>query len=279
VPENPQIDAIAALICSEKRYTLDPSYSAAGAFKRTYRVTSDQSVALALKIIVGRIDAARVRREIEALGRCNHVHIVRLVETSVLAHDGQDWVYLVEEFLPGGTLTSKLAESGRMPAHAAMAFARDLSSAIEHLAEMRIVHRDIKPDNIMYRDAATAVLVDLGIARHLDATALTADGLQGPMTPPFASPEQLRSERDLIDWRCDQYSLGVVISLAMLGIYPATGTSEPDPTLVSNRHPPADAFLAAAEAAGVPQLIKMVQPWPVQRFARPQLLVQAWMET
>lgn len=270
------VDIVADLVCESKQYQLDASHAAAGAFKRTYRVTEGENT-LALKIIAGRVDAERVRREISALERCDHPNIVRLFQTGVMAYEGRDWVFLIEEFLEAGTLSARLS-SGPLGLTEGRALALHLASAIEHLAERQIVHRDIKPDNIMFRSADDPVLVDLGIARHLEATALTADGLMGPMTPAFAAPEQLLAERDLIDWRCDQYSLGVVLSFCMLGMHPATGTAIADdtPTTVQRREPPADNFVRAAEALGVPQLIRMVQPWPAQRFSRPRMLLAAW---
>ena len=275
VPPIEPVDAVAALVCQDKGYQLDNQQIVAGAFKRTYRAVAGSDI-LAVKIIAGHVDAERARREISALERCDHPNIVRLLGTGLVQYNGREWVFFIEEFLAGGTLTAALESQGPLDLARGRLLAAAISSAIDHLANRQIVHRDIKPDNIMYRSADHPVLVDLGIARHLEATALTADGLLGPHTPGYAAPEQLLAERDYIDWRCDQYSLGVVLSIAMFGVHPATGAPIDGSTrdFVARRQPPAAEFLR--QASGFAQLVRMVQPWPAQRFARPHELVAAW---
>jgi len=88
--------------------------------------------------------------------------------------------------------------------------------------ELDLVHRDIKPANIMFKEGLeTPVLVDFGIVRDLAATSLTQTWSPiGPGTPFFASPEQLNNEKHLIDWRSDQFSLGVTLYFARTARHP-----------------------------------------------------------
>ena len=85
-----------------------------------------------------------------------------------------------------------------------------------------LVHRDIKPANIMFRkNQPEPVLVDFGIVRDLSQTSLTASWWpSGPGTPFFSSPEQLTNDKALIDWRSDQFAIGVIASLLLTGRHP-----------------------------------------------------------
>ncbi len=157
-----------------------------------------------------------------------------------------------------------------------------LSEAVAHLESRRLVHRDIKPDNILLRVDGSAVLVDLGIARHLEDTSLTQSWLgQGPGTPAFAAPEQLRNEKAMIDWRTDQFSLGVTLSIAMLGMHPYSGTRDLELVVqrMGQRESPVPAFTEAVRAYGLGVVARMVAPWPIHRFTRPSELIAAWQAT
>lgn len=237
---------------------------------------------LALKLVVNPIDPVRIQREIGALRACSHPNISRLVEVGTVNHQGGQLVYFIEEFLSGGTLGARLG-SGILPQNEGSYLAISLAEALSHLALRGIVHRDIKPENVMYRADGTPVLVDLGIARHLDESSLTQDWLtRGPGTPAYAAPEQLVNDKYLIDWRTDQFSLGILLSIALLGMHPYSGNLSLDHVIVdrvSRRDPPNALFIDAAKNAHLDLLIKMVEPWPVRRFARPEQLVAAWKTT
>jgi serine/threonine protein kinase len=156
-------------------------------------------------------------------------------------------------------------------------------SAVAHIASQDLVHRDIKPDNIIFRaDGATPVIVDFGLVRDLVRTSLTESWfMRGPGTPYFASPEQLRNEKPMIDWRSDQFSLGVVVALSTLGLHPyqeEAASLAHTVDRVAERHSQTRRFIEAAERAGMPFLTRMTAPWPVERFRTPSDLERAWEE-
>jgi serine/threonine protein kinase len=137
-----------------------------------------------------------------------------------------------------------------------------------------LVHRDLKPDNIMFgHDTTEPVLVDFGIARHLHEISLTPTwAAMGPGTPLFTSPEQINNQKALIDWRSDQFSLGVVLSQCLIGRHPyqQDGDSQSDIVdRVIRRDGPSPAFLATIADYQWQPVARMVQPWNYQRYRFP----------
>jgi serine/threonine protein kinase len=250
-----------------------------GAFKHTYRATRGDDT-FALKVVVGDLPWERIERETAALQRCRHPHISRLHESgSIRDAKGRPVAYFLEEFLDAGTLSQRLANSQIVALEEGRAIGLAMSSALLHLDELHIVHRDIKPDNIMFRRNGAAVLLDLGIARHVVESTLTQQwAAAGPGTPVFAAPEQLRNEIRQIDWRTDQFGLGVTMSVALLGMYPHSGSASFQGVVdrVVARQPPSDAFVDVASRRGLGLLRTMVDPWPARRYRRPDDLVAAW---
>jgi serine/threonine protein kinase len=249
----------------------------AGSFKHTFHVTRGAEN-LALKLIVGDIDNARIQREIGALKACSHTNISKLIDVHTAQWDGRDVVCLMEEFLDGGTLTEKIG-GRQLNRSDSRALALAMSDALAHLADLDIVHRDIKPENIMFKADGTPILLDLGIARHLTATTLTqAWAAVGPGTPIYAAPEQLLNDMRLIDWRTDQFSLGVTMSIAHLGLHPFSIRADYRDVVdwVSARKPPSPQFVESAKTNQMDFLPRMVDPWPSKRFAKPAQLIAAW---
>jgi len=156
-----------------------------------------------------------------------------------------------------------------------------LIDAVAHIADNYVVHRDLKPDNILLRGGITQpVIIDFGIARDLSERSLTADWLpMGPGSPFFAAPEQLNNQKNLINWRTDQFALGVVLSICAFQEHPYN-SGFPAQTVdnVARRGAYSSTFLPNIERFNLPALQKMVSPWPVQRFAQPNDLLQAWRQ-
>jgi serine/threonine protein kinase len=145
------------------------------------------------------------------------------------------------------------------------------------------VHRDLKPENIMFRDTGNSpVIVDFGLVRDLQATSVTASwAMRGPGTPYFASAEQLNNEKQMIDWRSDQFGLGVTMIIALTGRHPYehVGDSPADVVgQVADRTAPAPDVIAECRKEGWNALVKMVQPWPISRFRTPQQLIDALVQ-
>jgi serine/threonine protein kinase len=271
--------AVAQAFCTVNGYRFVGPVGA-GAFKETFHVVLATGVPQALKVYQPGFSPERTSRELSAMQRCSHPNIGRLSAIAEFYHDGAQYLLSGEEFLPGGTLTSRLRR-GLLSGPETRDIGGQLVSAIAHIASHDLVHRDIKPDNILFRaDGVTPVIVDFGLVRDLVRTSLTQTWLmRGPGTPFFAPSEQLRNEKALIDWRSDQFSLGVVVALSALGFHPyQEDRSSPAQTVerVAERGPQTARFVDAATQAGMPFLIRMTAPWPVERFRTPDDLRRVW---
>ena len=248
-----------------------------GTFKQTFEVVSVGDLRVALKLYKASVAGPREQREIEAMLRCKHDNIARLLSVDRYEYEGSVLVTLTEEFLPGGTLTQK----GQISKNECLRIGAQLIGAIGHIADLELVHRDIKPDNIMFReDQRTPVLTDFGVARDLMDSSLTPSWApRGPGTPFFSSPEQLNNQKSLIDWRSDQFALGVVLAYVVLGAHPyrpPSGSDREVVDLVATRNGPTRQFVESCRSAGLPVLIKMAAPWPVHRYRTPRELAVAW---
>lgn len=174
----------------------------------------------------------RFRKEAVALARLNHPNIATLY--SFVSH-GQGY-YMVMEFAPGKTLDRVIAEYGAgLPWNQALLLFRQALQAIEHAHHQGIVHRDIKPTNMMLRDNGTLKVLDFGIARVLDATRFTRTGLVVG-TPKYMAPEQIMGRS--VDARSDIYSLGVVLYEMLAGHVPFKAASEFDLMRAQVEEPP-----------------------------------------
>lgn len=259
----------------------DITFQGQGAFKETFRAVNAAKTPVALKILQpAKCDLARSQREIEALQKCDSPLIARLYDYGKFhSADGTDYYYSVEEYLDGGTLTPRLNPT--LAPDIVREYGRQLTEALSHLKDQNLVHRDIKPDNIMFRAGVDVpVLVDFGLVRDLSATSLTQTWLpQGPGTPYYAAPEQLNNEKHLIGWRTDQFSLGVVLGIGLTGRHPFTrpGMTLPQTVAaVAAREVCSDEFRVVARAAKLEGIIKMLAPWPVQRYANPTQLLNSF---
>ena len=181
----------------------------------------------------------RFLREARTAASLAHPHIVpiHLVE----AHD--DVVFFVMGYVDGETLTSRVHRAGALPALEVGRILQEVAWALGYAHGRGVVHRDIKPDNILIEHGtARAYVTDFGIARRSDAAALTREGaILG--TVQFMSPEQASGEA--IDGRSDIYALGVVAYFALTGRYPfdaptlqatlAMHLTQPPPPLAASR--------------------------------------------
>ena len=156
----------------------------------------------------------RFEREAKALAKLTHANIV-----SVIDYGDEDGLpYLVMEYLPGGTLKQFIGKP--IPFRDAACMLAPIAWALEYAHQRQIIHRDVKPANILLTESGTPMLSDFGIAKMLDvsgATQLTATGA-GIGTPDYMSPEQSRGEA--VDHRADIYSLGIVFYELVTGRRP-----------------------------------------------------------
>jgi serine/threonine protein kinase len=280
MPADAKLQQVAEAVCAARKLTLGREVGS-GAFKHAFEVRLADGTARALKVYRRAGADARTQREVDAITRCSHPGIARfeLIETW---KDGADeYVYSLEEFLAGGTLTARLA-SGPLPIEEVQDVAVLLVDAVAHIASLGLVHRDLKPDNIMFRNAGSApVIVDFGLVRDLSQSSLTKTWQpQGPGTPYYAAAEQLNNEKSMIDWRTDQFALGVVLTMCGLTRHPyALAGLDPMQVVdrVARREEPPPDFVAWANGNGLGPLVRMVAPWPIGRFRTPSQLAEAWL--
>lgn len=181
--------------------------------------------AVALKVLAPElaagIGAERFLREIQIAAHVNHPHIVPLLDSGIV--DGRP--FYVMPFVEGESLKERLTREGDLPVEAALRIACDVGEALAHAHDRGVVHRDIKPGNILLA-GTTAVVTDFGIALAMDEAArepLTRAGLSVG-TPGYMSPEQASGDED-VDSRTDQYSLAAVLFEMVTGNPPFTGRS------------------------------------------------------
>lgn len=155
----------------------------------------------------------RFIRESEALRRLNHPHIVRIFDT---VHEN-DRYYLVMEYLPGGTLADRLSEQERLSLGHALEIALDLADALTRAHRLKIVHRDIKPQNVLLAADGTPRLTDFGVAHLKGRDRLTQTGaLVGTIS--YLSPETFRGAPG--DEMSDLWAFGVTLYQMFTGVHP-----------------------------------------------------------
>ena len=174
----------------------------------------------------------RIRREIELLGRCTGAEIVRLgsLAPQVVSINGTEFVGYSEEFLAGPNLWKLLRARGPKPPESeARQLLAALLRAISELWAMRVIHRDIKPQNVIKLPDADRpfVLLDLGLAYGLLETGLTRDTQNIPGTARYLAPEMLRPGfRQNLDFRSDLYSAALTVFEYSAQLHPLAKTRD-----------------------------------------------------
>lgn len=181
-----------------------------GGFACTFRVTEGDLV-FALKVIdPGLSDAARVERELSAIQRVSHHGVVAFLghgdHTDVSSGVTYKWIRMA--YVEGHSLGVSIAGGEVFTPEEAMRIVRSLVDAATAIWEQRTAHRDLSPGNILIRPDGSPVIVDLGLARHVDDGTITV--LPTPGTPGWMSPEQVGSSPTHGDWRSDQFVIGAL---------------------------------------------------------------------
>lgn len=189
-----------------------------GGFACTFKVSHGESV-YALKVIdPHRADGKRVERELSALQRVDHPGVVRFHGFGVHPRDGVDYRWIKMDFVDGYTLKSSLAAGQVLAPDEAIELLQKLVQAAAAIWDEGTAHRDLSPGNIMLKHDGDPVIVDLGMAKHVDDETLTA--LPTPGTPGWMSPEQVSATPTHGDWRSDQFVLGAIGYLLLTRVVP-----------------------------------------------------------
>lgn len=218
---------------------------------------------------------SRFLREAETAAQLNHPNIVPIFSVD----EREGLVYFVMAFVQGGSLGDRLRRSGAVPVDDVRRILRELSDALGYAHRNGVVHRDIKPDNILLdADTGRAMITDFGIARAAsgtEGTRLTATGVSMG-TPAYMSPEQCSGDRD-IDGRSDLYSLGAVAYQMLVGQPPFSATSTPAVMMKHVTEPPVPPrSLRPDIPRDLEQIVlKLLAKNPADRFATGQDVVAA----
>ncbi len=191
---------------------------AVGVVYRSLQINLDREVALKLlDAEIGKRAAAvsSFRHEAQAAGRLTHPHVVQVYDVG----EDQGRQYYTMEVVPGGDLEDRLEEGGPLPWQEACAAARDCCRALAFAEEHGLVHRDVKPENLMVAPGGIVKLADLGLA----ATRGMLDTEAAGGTPHFMAPESIGSGS--VDHRSDLYSVGCTLFRLLTGETVFTGSS------------------------------------------------------
>jgi serine/threonine-protein kinase len=199
------------------------------------RVVAIKTMALSQEFEADELDDVKQRffREAETAGRLNHPNIVTIFD----AGEEHDLAYIAMEFLKGKDLTPHAKPGNLLPLPAVLGIVARVADALDYAHRNSVVHRDIKPGNIMYDPAADTVKVtDFGIARITDSSKTKTGMVLG--TPSFMSPEQLAGRK--IDGQSDLFSLGVTLYQLACGALPFQGDSMAQLMFKIANEPPGD---------------------------------------
>lgn len=194
--------------------------------KRVYLVSIDTYGEVMLKIIK-RMDE-RIRREIDIVNQDDIPGVPKIKEISSFQYNEEEHYYIFEEYIDGETLSDVL-KRGPLDLPQSLKLFESLLIIVAKLESLGIVHRDIKPDNIICAKDGSYRLIDFGIARNLNLSSLTLTvAAVGPHTPGYGAPELFQYNKAKINCRADLFSVGVVVYQAIFGRHPFITGKEAD---------------------------------------------------
>jgi serine/threonine protein kinase len=191
----------------------------------------------------------RFRNEIKLARQVSHRHVCRMYDL------GEEWltIYISMEYVPGEDLKSFIRRSGHLNEAKAVGLAKQIAAGLAEAHRIGVIHRDLKPQNIMIDRDGNAKIMDFGIARSLHTRSVTGTGVIIG-TPEYMAPEQAEG-RD-VDHRVDIYALGAILFEMVTGRVPFEGATPLSIVLKHRSEPPADPQdINAQISAGLSQII------------------------
>jgi len=216
------------------------------------------------------LGADRFLREVQVAAKLSHPHILPMHDSG----EAEGLLYYVMPFVEGETLKERVKQEGQLSVNEAMRLGREVAEALAYAHARGIIHRDIKPGNILLQ-SGHALVADFGIARALgdEGEVLTKTGL-AVGTPQYMAPEQATGERE-VDGRADIYALGAVMYEMMAGEPPFTG---PTARAIITRSLTEEPRSLTTSRAGFPAVvnsavIRALAKAPSDRYANAQQMV------
>jgi serine/threonine protein kinase len=205
----------------------------------------------------------RFRREAEAAARLVHPHVCAILDRGAAG----DIVYLVMPYYAGGSLADRLGRLRTLPFAMAASVGAQVACGLDYAHRRGVVHRDVKPDNVLFDEDGNAVLTDFGIATARFHARLTATG-RAMGTPHYMSPEQAKGR--LVDGRSDLYAVGLLLYEMLTGHPPFDGS---DSYAVGYKHvheqpPPPEQSRADIPAALSAVVMRCLAKQPTDRYDR-----------
>ncbi|MCK6474126.1 MAG: protein kinase [Planctomycetes bacterium] len=218
----------------------------------------------------------RFVREARSAGQFNHENIVTAVDVGFQ----KPYHYFAMEFVEGTSLRKLLQQRGRFAERDALDMALQIAKALDHALEKNILHRDVKPDNVMVTDRGIAKLLDMGLACTAGAEADAGETVgekrrKAVGTPHYIAPEAARGEEN-IDTRADLYSLGCTLYQLLTGQTPFEGNNARAIMLrhVTDRIPDVREKAPEVSAATAHVLGKLAAPAREDRYQTPKQLIE-----
>jgi len=216
---------------------------------------------LPLQFLQGPASAERFEREAKIAASLDHPHIVPIFRVGATS----TFLWYTMKRIRGRSFEQVILERGALPLPEVLGVVEQVGSALQYAHRHGVVHRDVKPANVMIEDSGWALVCDFGVARAFGSVSLTQSGASLG-TPRYMSPEQFEGQP--VDGRCDQYSLAILVWEALTGGVPFTGDSlgelirkhllEPPPRLADVK-PEIPAAVSAA-------VLRAMSKKPAERF-------------
>lgn len=243
-----------------------------GGMATVYRAVAPDGQEVALKVLLRQSDEdsdfeARFRREARLYLKLRHPHIVQMLDYG----DQDGLAYLVLELMDGGTLTRRIPAEGMQASEAARVL-EPLGEAVQAAHDQGVVHRDLKPDNVMLTARGILKVTDFGLGRSLTSTNLTATGT-ALGTPAYMSPEQICGTH--YEPATDQYALGVMAFELLTGKRPFEAV---DPMQACFMHVSEPAPPAGISPRVDDVLLRMLAKKPEERYPSVREAVRALLE-